>query len=599
MTTRATRSPRRRTVVALAVILVIIGAFVVRLVDIQVVNAASHVEESMDTGQLGDSRPIAGTRGPILDANGTVLAQSTLVYDAALDPLTIRVLEEDEENPPKTPWNEASDKIGAVLGMTGDQVRALVDDALAENDESRWTQLKKGLNTEQFLALRELRLPYLSMPARDVRTYPNGAVAGNILGFMGDADEERPDGVPLEGMELMQDQCLRPTAGVESFLTGADGVVIPGSHKEKPAVNGGSLTLTINSELQWYLQQMIAEETARQGALNGSVLVVEVKTGKIRAAAEYPTVDPNDVSASDEGDRGARIFRRTFEPGSTFKVVTAAAVMEGAGANAGTRVTASSREEFPNGAVVNDAFPHPTYDYTLAGALIDSSNVALSKFGDMVSPQVRYDYLKKFGVGEKTAIDFQGEEPGMLHPVEDWDNQSHYTTTFGQFYTVTAPQVASAYQAIANGGVKIPLSLVESCTTADGEVAKIDAGKPERIIAESTASELSRMIENVAVQGGLAEDIVVPGYRIAAKTGTAEVPDGNGGYKPGIYFTSMVGYAPADDPEYVVIVTLDEPTRVTSSAATASAFQKAMTQVLKTYRVLPSSVPMDELLPKY
>lgn len=599
MTTRSTRSPRRRTVVALAVILVVIGAFVVRLVDIQVVNAASHIEESMETGQLGNSRPIAGTRGPILDANGTVLAQSTLVYDAALDPLTIRVLEEDEDNPPKVPWSEASDKIAAIVGMTGDEVRTLVDDARAENEDSQWVQLKKGLNTQQFLALRELDLPYLSTPARGLRTYPNGAVAGNIVGFVGTDDSERSDGTPLEGIELMADECLRPQDGVESFLRGADGVMIPGSHKEKPAVDGGALTLTINSELNWYLQQMIAEETARQGAKTGSVFVVEVKTGKIRAAAEYPSVDPNDVSASAEEDRGARIFRTTFEPGSTFKVVTAAAVMEGAGANAGTRVTASSHETFPNGAEVNDAFPHPTYDYTLAGALIDSSNVALSKFGDMVTPQLRHDYLAKFGVGTETAVGFPGEASGLLHPVEDWDNQSHYTTTFGQYYTVTAPQVASAYQAIANGGVRIPLTLVESCTKADGEVVEAATPKQERLIAENTAAELSRMIENVAVQGGLAEDIAVPGYRIAGKTGTAEKPGEDGRYKAGIYFTSLVGYAPVDNPEYVVIVTLDEPTRVTSSAATASAFQKAMTQVLKTYRVLPSSVPMDELLPKY
>ncbi|MDR6867803.1 cell division protein FtsI (penicillin-binding protein 3) [Microbacterium resistens] len=593
MTTRATRSPRRRTVVALAVILAVIAGFVVRLVDIQVVNAAGHVQDSIDTGEVGKTRTIAGARGSIVDMNGAPLAQGVLVYDAQLNPKTITTLEQDTKNPPKVPWEQASAEIAAITGQTPEEVRGIVADSIAANPDSQYARLKTSLSTDQFLKLKDLKLPYLFSEPRGTRQYPNGAVAGNLVGFVGS------DGEALAGLEMSENSCLAPENGQETFLQGEDGVMIPGSHKEKPAVDGGTLRLTIDSELQWYLQQMIAEETQRQGAKSGTATVVEVKTGKIRAAAEYPSVDPNNVSASDPADLGSRIFTTTFEPGSTFKAITAASLMLHAGGDWSTGVSASSHEEFPNGAVVNDAFDHPSYDYTLAGALIDSSNVAMSKYGDMVTDQQRYDDLVSFGVGSKTAVDFPGEEPGLIHPVKDWDPQSHYTTTFGQYYTVTAPQVASAYQAIANKGVKIPLSLVESCTSADGSKSEIPDSKPERVLPEQTAAELSRMIENVAVQGGLADDIVVPGYRIAAKTGTAEKPDENGSYKAGIYFTSMVGYAPADDPQYVVIVTLDEPTRVTSSAATASAFQKAMTQVLKTYRVLPSSVPMDELLPKF
>ncbi|MGO2684636.1 MAG: penicillin-binding transpeptidase domain-containing protein, partial [Microbacterium sp.] len=171
-------------------------------------------------------------------------------------------------------------------------------------------------------------------------------------------------------------------------------------------------------------------------------------------------------------------------------------------------------------------------------------------------------------------------------------------TTFGQAFTVTAPQVAAAYQAIANGGEKIDLSLIESCTGDDGTAVTPDAPEREQIVSEKTAAQVSRMLENVSVQGGLSEQIKIPGYRVATKTGTAQKADA-GGYIAGKYFTSMVGFAPVDDPQYVVVVTLDEPTKVVSSAATASAFQKAMTQVLKTYRVSPSTEPMDELLPKF
>src|SRR5690606_5349336 len=158
----------------------------------------------------------------------------------------------------------------------------------------------------------------------------------------------------------------------------------------------------------------------------------------------------------------------------------------------------------------------------------------------------RYDYLQKFGVGEKT-IDFPREESGSLHPVSKWDSQSLYTTTFGQYFTVTTPQVASVYQTIANGGEKIDLSPIEPGTLPDGTVVKPEAPEREQIVSEATADKVARMIENVAVQGGLAERVTVPGYRIGIKTGTAEVP-GENGYKSGVYFTSMVGFAPVDDP---------------------------------------------------
>ncbi|MBO9625547.1 MAG: penicillin-binding protein 2 [Microbacterium sp.] len=588
MTTRATRSPRRRTVVALAVILCILGTFIVRLVDIQVVSADEHVSESMQYLSTGSKIP--GQRGSIVDADGTVLAQSVMVYDAQLSPKVISVVEAKK---PKLPWAEASDKIGAIIGKTGDEVRAIVDAAVAENADSQYAPLAKGLNTDQFIALRDLDLAYLYMKPRETRVYPNGAVAGNVIGFLDGS------GKAQAGIEKMESQCLAPIDGEKSYRKGKDNVVIPGSERTVDAVNGGSVQLTINSDLNWYLQQMIAEEAQAQGAQGGTVTVVEVKTGKIRAAAEWPTVDPNNLDGTSSANWYSKLFTYAFEPGSTFKAVTAAAVMENGGVTpTSPTVTAPSREKFPNGAVINDAFVHPTYNYTLAGALIDSSNVGLSKFGTMVSPDVRYDYLQRFGVGKET-IGFPSETDGTLHPTSEWDNQSLYTTTFGQHFTVTAPQVAGAYQAIANGGEKIDLSLIESCTDADGTVHEAPAPNHEQIIKPETASDLTRMLENVAVQGGNAERIQVPGYRVTSKTGTAQIPDGHGGYKAGVYYTSMVGFAPVDDPQYVVVVTLDQPTRITSSAATATAFQKAMTQVMKTYRVMPSSTPMDALLPKY
>jgi len=595
MTTRATRGPRRRTVVALAVILAVLSAFIVRLVDIQVVRADEHVADSLSLGNLGTTRSIAGARGQIVDTDGTVLASSTFVYDVQLAPAVIMELE-NGKTPPKTPWAEASEKIAKIIGTTGDEVRRLVADKLDVDPDSQYLELAKGLSTEKYLELRDLGLgSYLAMYARSVRVYPNGAVAGNMLGFL------NGEGKAQYGVERTEKQCLAPTSGEETFLVGKSGNKIPGSERVTPAVDGGSVQLTIDSDLNWYLQQVIAEEARKQGAQGGSITVVEAKTGKIRAAAEYPALDPNDINAVDPGNWTSQIFADAYEPGSTFKPITAASVIDQGKATPLSHVTAPSRQTFPNGAVVNDPFRHPVYEYTLAGALIDSSNVSMSKFGSLVTAKSRYEYLQKFGVGHRTGVNFpQGQEQaGRLTDPSKWDSQSLYTTTFGQHFTVTPAQIAGAYQAIANGGKKVELSLVESCTSSDGTVT--DATKPasDQIITEKTAQDVQRMLENVAVQGTTAKAVEVPGYRIGIKTGTAQKPDGKGGYKQGVYFTNMVGMAPIEDPQYVVVVTLDEPTRIRSSAATASAFQKAMTQVMKTYSVAPSSQPMDALLPKF
>lgn len=598
MTTRATRTPRRRTFLALLIVAVVIIGFGVRLVDIQIVNAQGYVDDSME--QIGDSRPIHASRGDIVDANGNVLATSTINYKFAIDPKILTTENRDKTKPSlMDEWPQNAAAIADITKQPVDEIQKKVADNIASNPKSMYVLITSGLSTSQVQQIKALELPYTAFEAVETRTYPDGAVAGNLLGYVG-VDEDGTGVMPLGvGVEAMEQSCLAEKDGAESFVRGRDGEIIPGSLRETDATNGGTVKLTIDRDLQWYLSQMIQEETLWQGAVYGTVTVVEVKTGAIRAAAEYPSLDPNNVSGSDPEDRGSRIFRETFEPGSTFKAATAAMLLETGTAGPLSTVYAPEEYRFPNDAYVSDSLYHDPLNYTLAGALIDSSNVALSMFGEKLAPQQRYDYLKKFGVGEETAVGFPGESAGLINPVDEWDNQSLYATTFGQAFTTTAPQVASFYQAIANGGVQQPLHLVESCTSADGTVSPVELPASERLMSEKTSDELSRMIENVAVQGGVSDLIQVPGYRVAAKTGTAQTYDPTtGGYKAGRYDTSIVGFAPADDPQYVVMVTLKEPTKMTMSTATAAAFQKAMTQVMKTYRVLPSATPFSDPLPK-
>lgn len=593
MTTRSTRSPRRRTVVALAVVLAVLSGFIVRLVDIQIVNADDHIADSMQVA-LGASRTLYGTRGEIVDETGQTLAGSILLYDGVLDPKNAGpITRADEDGTRKVvSWPAVAAEIGAVTGQTGAEVEKIVADALAENPDSQFAYLKRGLTTEQYRALVDIGAPFLTFDSHPARTYPDGAVAGNLVGFMS------VDSEPLAGIEQSANDCLQASNGSLTFQKGKDGVVIPGTEVETPAVNGGTLQLTINRDLQWYLQQLIGEQVQDMGAKRGTITVVEVETGKVRAAAEYPSVDPNDPAAAPTEDRRSHIFTDTFEPGSTFKALTGATVLDAGGQDLSSTVVASSTETFPNGARVRDAFQHEPYLYTLAGVLIDSSNAGISKFSERVSPQTRFDYLQKFGIGSGSAVGFQGEEQGLLYPVAQWDNQQLYNTSFGQGVTTTVPELVGAYDAIANDGTRMPLSIVESCTKADGTVVTPDLPEPVQVISAQTSAEMREILENVAMQASYAKQVEVPGYRIATKTGTGEKSDGSGGYKAGVYFTTMIGFAPADDPKYLVAVTLDEPTTVTSSSANAPAFQKAMTQVLKTYRVMPSTTA-PTLLPKF
>lgn len=593
MTTRATRSPRRRTVIALAVVLAVLAGFIVRLVDIQVVHAQDHIDDSMSLGLAG-SRTLYGTRGAIVDETGQTLAGSILLYDCQLDPLLITQIDADIAKKKSTakPWSTVSDEIAAITGQSGDDVRSLVSDAIAKDAKTQYANLERGLTTEQYRDLAGLNVPYLVCFQHPSRIYPDGAVAGNVIGLMG------VDGDPLGGLERTQNTCLAPQNGKIAYQKGKDGVIIPGTEVEHPAVDGGTVQLTINRDLEWYLSQLIAEQVQNTGAQRGTITVVEVGTGKIRAAAEYPTVDPNNVNASNVKDRYSHIFSDTFEPGSVFKALTASTLIDAGGQEPTSTVVASSDETFANGAVVHDSFAHPAYDYTLTGVLIDSSNAGISKFSERVSPQTRYDYLKRFGIGDGSAVNFEGEVTGVLRPPSQWDNQTVYNTAFGQGVQTTVPELMEAYDAIANGGVRMPLSLVESCTKADGTVVTPTLPAPTQVISADTSAKMREVLENVALQANYSKQIEVPGYRIAVKTGTGEQSDGNGHYKAGVYFTTMIGFAPADAPQYIVAVTLDEPTAVRSSSANAPAFQKAMTQVLKTYRVMPSTTQAT-LLPKF
>jgi cell division protein FtsI (penicillin-binding protein 3) len=432
--------------------------------------------------------------------------------------------------------------------------------------------------------LKALGIPWLTFDSNHARTYPNGAVAGNIVGFAG-ADSE-----PQAGVEYSQNECLTGTNGEESYERGADGVALPGSVVvTQQAVNGGTATLTIDRDLQWEAQQIINQQTANVSAEWGLLTIMNAKTGELVAVAEDGSVDPNNVDGVDPSRHQARSFTWPYEPGSTFKTITSSALInEGLATPTTQTQVPSSWQPEPN-VSFRDSFDHGEMPWTLTGVMINSSNVGISMLGSKLSEQQRYEYLQAFGIGESTAAGMPLEDSGLLYPPDQWDRQTSYNTMFGQGVSSTIVQTAGVYQTIANGGERVPPSVVASCTDADGTVRELDHGEPVQVVSEQTAATMMQVLENVVEQSWVTPYVSIPGYRIAGKTGTAEQADGQGGYRAQ-YVHSFVGIFPADDPQFVVATSIAFPaSSANGSVAALDSFHDAAEATIRTFHIPPSS----------
>jgi cell division protein FtsI (penicillin-binding protein 3) len=581
------RRTRRRVAATVLVMVIIVGAFVVRLIDIQVVRAADLATEAEARRSIPQT--LQGLRGDIVDRNGVALADSVYRYDITVSPRFVgdyTLLDhETGERQRHTVW-EALTAIGELTDTEPLDLLERIESALEANPNSDHAYLVRRVPTDVFQQIRDLRVPWVYSERIASRTYPNGQVAGNLVGFLG------TDG-PQTGLELRLDECLSAVDGSSTFERGADGVRLPGStvvHQEP--LDGGTLHLTIDSDLQWFAQQALAEQAAAVGADWATAMVVRVRDGHIIAAADWPTVDPNNVDGTNPDDLGSRIFSWPYEPGSTMKSISIAAMFDAGVTTPAERVSVPARYDTINGWQIRDAWAHDGLSLTTAGILMNSSNIGTSLLGERLSFAQRERYFRDFGFGDPTAVSFLGEESGIVRPADSIDGHGAYMQLFGQSISVTSAQMAQAYQAIANGGVKRPLTLVTGCERSN-EVTHTPTVEGTRVISQQAAQQTVQILESVVTDGFVGPQLTVPGYRVAAKTGTAEVPI-NGVYTSE-RIVSVAGMAPAENPEFVVVVTLGKPDTMKVAAAAAPPFQQIMTQVLKTYRVAPSTQPPPRL----
>lgn len=571
-----------RPVLVMLLIVALVVIFFGRLVDIQVVEASTLSAEALDKRSIPQT--VYSQRGQIVDTNGAVLADSVMRYNITASPKNVKefLRKGDRADVVVTP-QQAATEIGAITGQKPDEILKIIADALAADSNSDFVYVKKAVEVNDFRALQDLEIPWLFSEQAPGRSYPNGGVAGNLLGYVGQ------DGEPQAGLEYSSNDCVAGVNGEETYQRSADGVRIPGSTVTSvQAQNGGTLQLTIDSDLQWYAQQLIAKRVEQTQASWGIAVVQEVKTGKLRAVADYPTLDPNAVSATDAADRGSRAFMAPFEPGSTMKAVTASMLLDSGVATPASQVVVPYEIDFPNGAHVKDALPHGVEQLTLTGVLEQSSNVGITQLGEALAPDSRYAYQEKFGFGQPTSVGFTAESGGILNPVSNWDNQTYYNTMFGQAIATTAIQMTSAYQTLGNKGVRLPVSLIENCTKADGTVVTPDTSSGVRVVSDAAATTTVNMLENFVTQGWINPFVSIPGYRLAMKTGTAEQSDGQGGLSED-FVVSNLGLVPANDPQYVVYVVIAAPHSGASYMACPPVWKDLAAQVIKRYRIQPTN----------
>ena len=547
-----------------------------RLVDFQVVRAAEIQEQSLETRKI--TQTISSLRGDILDSSGHVLAKTVFRYDVNVAPKHVGpVFQTIDGVRTERSVDDIAMDLSQLLGIDyGELVLKLEGD-------SEYSNLAKTVNAEIYNAIRDMNVPWVFFDQFEDRLYPMGAVAGNILGFVGN------DGTPLAGLERQYNTCLAGIDGQETYERSAEGVRIPSSSQtSQPTENGGALNLTIDANLQFFAQQVLADTVNNLSAEWASAIVLEVETGKILAAAEAPTVDPNDPAAVESADRGSRIFQAAFEPGSIMKALSAAMVLDTGTADEYDTVAAPDRMQLDfDNEYIKDSFSHEDFTLSLAGVLRYSSNTGMTNFASQIDRKVRYDYLQKFGFGTVSPLMFEGESSGILHPVSEWDEMTNLVTTFGQGISVTSLQMAYAYQAIANGGVRLDPLLVDSCLNEDGTVAYEPNQQATRVVSTSSANLDLELMEKVVEFGGVGKTAAIPGYRVAGKTGTAQLKDGSGYGEE--YAISFYGIAPAEDPKFVVGITIYKPEGVSNSSQATPPFKAIMQQALKHYRIPPST----------
>jgi len=450
--------------------------------------------------------------------------------------------------------------------------------ALLRKTSTRYVELARHVQPEKAASIVAFlhRSNYAGVYVDDdtLRTYP---------GFLTD------DGYGGAGVESEYEQILAGRDGSATFEVSADGQQLPlaDSTVEQPK-EGRGVQLTIDQDLQFLAQRRLAQAVRDSGGTSGIAVVMDVKTGQLLALADTPTFNPDDRKLSAPEDYGSRALQDVYEPGSVEKVLTFAALIDAGYVSPRTKLTVPPvlpRAE----STINDYFSHGTLRLTAAGVVAKSSNIGTVRAAERMPSRELFGYLRAFGLGSKTDVGLGGESKGLLPQPLDWLPITHDTISFGQGLSVNAVQMTAAVAAVANNGVYVQPSLIEGYVEQDGQVTRAAAPERHRVVSPGAAEQVARMMEEVTGPEGTAPDANITGYRIAGKTGTAQRVDESCGCYDGSFTVSFAGFAPADDPRFVVYVVVQEPEDGGGGGTTGGpVFHDLMAATLQKFGVPPT-----------
>lgn len=548
----------RFMLVTLTVLLLVVAG---RLVYIQAVAAPAYAARAQE--QRTRDITLAPRRGSIYDREGEPLAVSVEARTIYATPYAI-----------DDPVGVAQ-AIAETLGGDAAEYQAKL------TKDTGFVYIARKVDMDRAAALEELGLSGIGFIEDSRRSYPSGELACQTLGFVGVDDEG------LAGLEMYYDDLLAGTPGTLLAERDPFGRIIPGGvMHEVDAVDGASLVLTIDKDIQYEAQMLLAEAVETWGAKGGVALVMDPRDGAIYASASVPGFNPNDFGSYDDSCYRNLAITDTYEPGSTVKSFTAAAVVDRG------LYTPDSMFELPpsievGGRRIGEAHGRGTVNWSLTQIVTNSSNVGAVKLGIALGPDGLYEYFDRFGFTEKTGVDFPGEGQGWLPPTDQWSSSTIGTVPFGQGISMTSVQLARALSAIANGGNLVtPHFLMD--VPEDGSTAL--AWPTEEAISPEAAATTREILRGVVTEGTGA-NAAVAGYEVAGKTGTAQKArtDGYAGYAAGKYVASFSGFLPADDPQVLIIVSLDEPSNSIYGGTVAAPTFSRLAQFTVSHLKIPPS----------
>jgi cell division protein FtsI (penicillin-binding protein 3) len=555
--------------VVIFLVLIIAAA---QLFSLQVPRAAGLRAQA--AGQLKVTDVEKAVRGSIVDRNFDKLAFTIEARALTFQPVKIRKqLAEARQQSPKAP--EPRQRLRDIAREVSSRL---------DNHPDMGTVLKKLQSNDTFVYLARAvdpavaseiseKFPEVGSERQDLRQYPGGSLAANMVGGID------WDGHGLLGLEDSLDSSLAGTDGSITYDRGSDGVVIPGSYRNRhSAANGSTVQLTIDDDIQFYVQQQVQQAKDASGAKNVSAVVLDAKTGEVLAMSNDNTFDPSqDIGRQSDKQMGNLSVSSPFEPGSVNKIVTAASVIEYGLSNPDEVLQVPGSIDM-GGVTVHDAWNHGVMPYTTTGVFGKSSNVGTLMLAQRVGPDRYFDMLKKFGLGQRTNVGLPGESDGLVPPMEQWSGSTFSNLPIGQGLSMTLLQMTGMYQAIANDGVRIPPRIIKATIAPDG--TRKEEPRPDgiRVVSAQTAQTVRNMFRAIVqrdpmgYQQGTGPQAAVDGYQMAGKTGTAQqINPACGCYYSDVYWITFAGMATVDNPRYVIGIMMDAPHRAADGKPGSSA----------------------------